>query len=65
MKFTIMKGHPNEEFTIHPKTVKVKCLRKIYYLWIPTSNSNVPGEEEVTNLVDVFHGCFKHTSRME
>ena len=24
----------NEEFTIHPKTVKVKCPRKIYYLWI-------------------------------
>ena len=28
----------NEKFHIHPKTVKVKCPRKIYYLWIPTSN---------------------------
>ena len=28
----------NEKFPIHPKTVKVKCPRKIYYLWIPTSN---------------------------
>ena len=28
----------NEEFPIHPKTVKVKCPRKIYCLWIPTSN---------------------------
>ena len=23
---------------LHPKTVKVKCLRKIYYLRMPTSN---------------------------
>ena len=23
---------------MHPKTVKVKCPRKIYYLWMSTSN---------------------------
>ena len=28
----------NEKFPIHLKTVKVKCPRKMYYLWIPTSN---------------------------
>ena len=28
----------NEKFPIHPKIVKVKCPRKIYYLWTPTSN---------------------------
>ena len=30
----------NEKFSIHPKTVKlkVKCPRKISYLWMPTSN---------------------------
>ena len=33
----------NEKFPIHPKTVKVKCPRKIYYLWMPR-------EEEVKTL---------------
>ena len=28
----------NEKFPIHPKIVKVKCKRKINYLWMPTSN---------------------------
>ena len=37
-KYLIFSLITIEKFPIHPKTVKVKRPRKIYYLWIPTSN---------------------------
>ena len=48
----------NEEFTIHPKTAKAKCPRK--NLLFMDTDIKRPGEEEVTTLVDVFHGWSKH-----
>ena len=43
----------NEKFPIHPKTVKNKLL--------VDADIKRLGEEEVKNLVDVFHGWSKHT----
>ena len=45
----------NEKFPIHPKTVKVKCPRKIYDLWIPTSN--VRGRKRLQILWTSFMDC--------
>ena len=45
INYSLIFSLTNEKFPIHPKTVKVKCPRKIYYLWI--SISNVRGRKKL------------------